>query len=95
MLEFSGIRIYEKLLNSSELTHAPCAPGTLETLARFSILSRFQARQNREARQRFQSARGAWRMSQLAAVEQFFIGLIACGSPKRSVSMKNCSTAAS
>jgi serine protein kinase len=22
------IRIYEKLLNSSELTHAPCAPGT-------------------------------------------------------------------
>lgn len=22
------IRIYEKLLNNSELTHAPCAPGT-------------------------------------------------------------------
>ncbi|PMC11782.1 PrkA family serine protein kinase, partial [Klebsiella aerogenes] len=32
------IRIYEKLLNNSELTHAPCAPGTLETLSRFSIL---------------------------------------------------------
>ncbi len=26
----------KKLLNNSELTHAPCAPGTLETLARFS-----------------------------------------------------------
>jgi serine protein kinase len=29
------IKIYDKLLNHSELTHAPCAPGTLETLARF------------------------------------------------------------
>lgn len=28
------IKIYEKLLNHSELTHAP-APGTLETLSRF------------------------------------------------------------
>ncbi|MCS6067455.1 hypothetical protein LNO81_11060 [Klebsiella variicola subsp. variicola] len=32
----------KKLLNSSELTHAPCAPGTPETLARFSILSRLK-----------------------------------------------------
>lgn len=29
------IKIYEKLLNHSELTHAPCAHGTLETLSRF------------------------------------------------------------
>ncbi|MFP1527525.1 hypothetical protein ACLB1R_07630 [Escherichia coli] len=29
------IKIYEKLLNHSELTHAPCAPGTVETLSRF------------------------------------------------------------
>ena len=29
------IKIYEKLLNHSELMHAPCAPGTLETLSRF------------------------------------------------------------
>ena len=36
------IKIYEKLLNHSELTHAPCAPGTLETLSRFSILSRLK-----------------------------------------------------
>ena len=40
------IRIYEKLLNNSELTHAPCAPGTLETLARFSILSRLKEPEN-------------------------------------------------
>ena len=33
----------------------------------------FQARQNRKARQRFQGARGAWRMGQLTVVEQFFI----------------------
>jgi serine protein kinase len=33
------IKIYEKLLNHSELVHAPCAPGTLETLSRFSILA--------------------------------------------------------
>ncbi|XNM70827.1 hypothetical protein ACLK1Y_09980 [Escherichia coli] len=36
------IKIYEKLLNNSELTHAPCAPGTLETLSRFSIFSRLK-----------------------------------------------------
>ncbi|MCP6629829.1 PrkA family serine protein kinase, partial [Klebsiella pneumoniae] len=36
------IRINEKLLNNSALTHAPSAPGTLETLARFSILSRLK-----------------------------------------------------
>ncbi len=42
------IRIYEKLLNNSELTHAPCAPGTLETLARFSILSRLKSSENSE-----------------------------------------------
>jgi serine protein kinase len=40
------IRIYEKLLNNSELTHAPCAPGTLETLSRFSILSRLKEPEN-------------------------------------------------
>ncbi|NAI01984.1 PrkA family serine protein kinase [Escherichia coli] len=40
------IKIYEKLLNHSELTHAPCAPGTLETLSRFSILSRLKEPEN-------------------------------------------------
>ncbi|MFO6484591.1 hypothetical protein ACLBR5_16150 [Escherichia coli] len=34
------------MLNHSELTHAPCAPGTLETLSRFSILSRLKEPEN-------------------------------------------------
>jgi serine protein kinase len=40
------IKIYDKLLDHSELTHAPCAPGTLETLARFSVLSRLKEPEN-------------------------------------------------
>ncbi len=40
------IKIYEKLLNHSELTHAPLRPGTLETLSRFSILSRLKEPEN-------------------------------------------------
>ncbi|WP_199611326.1 PrkA family serine protein kinase [Flocculibacter collagenilyticus] len=35
--------IYEKLLENSELNNAPCAPGTLETLSQFSVLSRLKA----------------------------------------------------
>jgi len=33
------IKIYQKLLRSSSLTLAPCAPGTLEMLAQFSVLT--------------------------------------------------------
>ena len=40
------ISIYEKLLESSELTGAPCAPDTLELLAQFSVLSRLKATEN-------------------------------------------------
>lgn len=39
-------RIYEKLLRGSELSAAPCAPGTLEMLARFSVLSRLKKHDN-------------------------------------------------
>jgi serine protein kinase len=39
-------RIYEKLIQSSELAGAPCAPSTLEMLARFSVLSRLREHQN-------------------------------------------------
>jgi serine protein kinase len=39
-------KIYEKLLQSSELSEAPCAPGTLEMLARFSVLSRLKPHEN-------------------------------------------------
>ncbi|WBA07981.1 PrkA family serine protein kinase [Salinivibrio kushneri] len=40
------IRIYNKLLSSSELRHAPCSPSTLDILARFSVLSRLKDPEN-------------------------------------------------
>lgn len=39
-------KIYEKLIQGSELTTAPCAPATIETLARFSVLSRLRKHEN-------------------------------------------------
>ena len=39
-------QIYEKLLSSSELSEAPCAPGTLDMLAQFSVLSRLKPHDN-------------------------------------------------
>ncbi|HVY85825.1 MAG TPA: PrkA family serine protein kinase [Caulobacterales bacterium] len=39
-------RIYDKLIRGSELAEAPCAPGTLEMLARFSVLSRLKEHEN-------------------------------------------------
>lgn len=39
-------KIYEKLIRTSELAEAPCAPATLEMLARFSVLSRLRAHEN-------------------------------------------------
>src|SRR5215217_4912733 len=39
-------KIYEKLIRGSELAQAPCAPATLEMLARFSVLSRLRAHEN-------------------------------------------------
>ena len=41
--------IYEKLISSSELSAASCAPGTLEMLARFSVLSRLREHANSNA----------------------------------------------
>ncbi len=38
--------IYEKLIRTSELSDSPCAPGTLEMLARFSVLSRLRQHEN-------------------------------------------------
>lgn len=38
--------IYDKLVQTSELAGAPCAPGTLEMLARFSVLSRLREHEN-------------------------------------------------
>ncbi len=39
-------RIYQKLLTNSTLARASCAPGTLEMLAQFSILTRLKEPQN-------------------------------------------------
>ncbi|AHF84812.1 PrkA family serine protein kinase [Rhizobium leguminosarum bv. trifolii WSM1689] len=39
-------KIYEKLIEGSELADAPCAPATLEMLARFSVLSRLRKHEN-------------------------------------------------
>ncbi|MCR6644940.1 MAG: PrkA family serine protein kinase [Terricaulis sp.] len=42
-------KIYDKLIRGSELSEAPCAPGTLEMLARFSVLSRLREHENSNA----------------------------------------------
>jgi serine protein kinase len=39
-------QIYEKLIATSELSEAPCAPATLEMLARFSVLTRLRPHEN-------------------------------------------------
>jgi serine protein kinase len=39
-------KIYEKLLAQSEVAGAPCAPGTLELLAQFSVLTRLKEHEN-------------------------------------------------
>ena len=38
--------VYEKLLRESDLNNAPCAPGTLDMLARFSVLTRLREHEN-------------------------------------------------
>jgi len=40
------LKIYEKLLRNSALSQAPCAPGTLEMMAQFSVLSRLKDPEN-------------------------------------------------
>jgi serine protein kinase len=39
-------RIYEKLIATSELNTSPCAPSTMEMLARFTVLSRLKEHEN-------------------------------------------------
>jgi serine protein kinase len=39
-------RIYRKLVANSELSEAPCAPDTLEMLARFAVISRLKRHEN-------------------------------------------------
>src|SRR5690606_3522517 len=40
------MRIYQKLLEHSELNAAPCSPGTLISLAQFAVLSRLKEPEN-------------------------------------------------
>jgi serine protein kinase len=40
------VRIYRKLLNGSSLALAPCAPGTLEMMAQFAVLTRIREPEN-------------------------------------------------
>ncbi|WP_455208829.1 PrkA family serine protein kinase [Kaarinaea lacus] len=40
------VKIYEKLLRNSSLSESPCAPGTLEMMARFAVLSRLKEPEN-------------------------------------------------
>ena len=40
------VKIYEKLLANSSLSKAPCAPGTLDMMAQFSVLSRLKEPEN-------------------------------------------------
>jgi len=40
------MKIYQKLLEHSELSQAPCAPGTLSALAQFAVLSRLKTPEN-------------------------------------------------
>ncbi len=40
------VNIYRKLLRASSLAQAPCAPGTLEMMAQFSVLSRLKEPEN-------------------------------------------------
>ena len=39
-------KIYEKLLQNSELSNSPCAPSTLDILSRFCVLSRLKPHEN-------------------------------------------------
>ncbi|SKA07192.1 PrkA family serine protein kinase [Consotaella salsifontis] len=43
---YEETKIYEKLVKNSELSSAPCAPDTLEMLARFAVLSRLKPHEN-------------------------------------------------
>lgn len=40
------LKIYRKLIENSSLTQVPCAPGTLDMLAQFSVLTRLKEPQN-------------------------------------------------
>ena len=50
--------IYDKVLAQSELAAAPCAPGTLDMLARFSVLTRLREHENSSLHSKLQVYNG-------------------------------------
>lgn len=40
------VKIYEKLIRSSSLSQAPCAPGTLKMMSQFAVLTRLKEPEN-------------------------------------------------
>ncbi len=40
------VKIYDKLMKNSSLSEAPCAPGTLDMMAQFSVLTRLKEPEN-------------------------------------------------
>src|SRR5262249_8737466 len=60
-------RIYDKLIRGSELAESPCAPATLDMLARFSVLTRLRKHENSSI---YSKMRGCNDASLQAAVTQ-------------------------
>ena len=52
------VRIYDKMLASSTLSDAPCAPQTLRTLAEFTVLSRLTVPENSSVYSKLRSYNG-------------------------------------
>lgn len=81
------IKIYNKYINNSQLKGTPCAPGTLEMLARFSVLTRIDEPDNssiypkllvyngEEVRDRFSAAKSAQEYKEQASRDEGFYGL--------------------
>lgn len=51
-------KIYEKLIANSELASAPCAPGTLQMMAEYSVLTRLAQHENSEIYSKMQVYNG-------------------------------------
>ncbi len=81
------IQIYNKYINNSQLKGASCAPGTLEMLAKFAILTRIDEPENssiypklltyngEEIRDRFSQAKSVSEYKEGASREEAFSGL--------------------
>ncbi len=81
------VKVYQKYLNNSQLVNAPCAPGTLEMLARFAILTRIEDPENssiypkllvyngEEVRDRFSEAKSAQEYREYAGKNEGFYGM--------------------